>query len=76
MSDKLKLDWPSDFWGYKWIGHCWYIESVDGDMLLGDGLPIDEKVAQAYCRCANIARSQAMSEFKSKVFKVLDRGML
>jgi hypothetical protein len=38
---------------------CYYIESRDGTMLIGDGLPSTEEQAKAYCRCANIAHRHA-----------------
>lgn len=60
----LKFASKGDFWGWRWIGHCWLIESKDEDMLIGDGLPSDEATAKLLARCANRARDEAFDEFK------------
>ncbi len=62
----------SDFWGYRWIGHCFYIESVEGDMLIGDGLPATYEEARYVCRCVNLAHSTAKKSFEKKVNRALN----
>ncbi len=70
----LRFFWNSDFWGYKWIGHCYYIESRDGEMLFGDRLSDRIPETRQYCRAANIAHRVASERAKAvftKIFKEL-----
>lgn len=60
----LKFAFKGDHWGWRWIGHCWVIETKDDDLLIGDGLPSDEATAKLLARCANRARDEAFDEFK------------
>lgn len=56
-----------DYWIYVNHGDSLVIESVDGDLLIGDQLPRTEKEARLLCRCANIARRKALAEAREKV---------
>lgn len=67
----LKFNNEGDYYGYSKMGESYYIESIDGEMLIGDKLPRTEEAAQQYCRCANIAFSQAMKVIKSQLNKNL-----
>ena len=51
-------------YGYTPYGAGFYIESIHGDMLIGDRLPENEAEAIQYCRCANIAFREAIEHAK------------
>jgi len=69
--EELQFFYERDFWGFKWIGHCYYIESKDGDMLFGDKLSKDLDAIEQYCRAANIAHEVAIEKVQKKLKKVL-----
>ncbi len=52
-----------DYWTYTlWRPGCYAIVGPNDDFLIGDQLPTTEEEARLLCRCANIARTQALAE--------------
>ena len=51
--DVAKFRYEDDFYGWRWIGHCFMIEDRHGEMLIGDQLPQTEDEARLLCRVAN-----------------------
>ena len=76
--DNAKFGSEEDFFGYRWIGHCYMLEDRNGDMVIGDQLPGNEVEARLLCRVANIAIKKGFAEcesFISEAIQSLSRGL-
>ncbi len=63
-----------NYYGYRlFYENCYYIESKNGEMLIGSGLPSTEKEAREYCRITSIAYKLGVKNSKIKIKDMLSK---
>lgn len=73
--EDLQFFRDGDYWGFQWIGHCYYLANREDHGLYGDRLPGTLEEARQACRIANLAHEHALEISKKQLAEWVEKKM-